>query len=101
MSTLTGHWHVDIEFLRGTARHTVQLEQEGERLRGRYRSTYAEYEATGTVSADGAVELCVPVNHQHVGARYTFRGIASGDAISGELDLGEYWTATWKAKRVQ
>ena len=70
-------------------------------MRGRYRSPYAEYEATGTVSADGAVELHVPVNHQHVGARYAFRGTASGDTIRGELSLGEYWTATWKAKRVQ
>ena len=99
MSALTGHWHVDIDFVRGAARHTLQLEQEGDQLRGRYRSPYAEYEATGTVSADGAVELSVPVAYQHVGARYAFRGTASGDAMSGELDLGEYWTAAWKATR--
>lgn len=99
MSTLSGHWLVNIEFLRGAACHAVQLEQEGEQLRGRYRSPYAEYEATGTASADGAVELHVPVSHQHVGAHYLFRGAAVGEGFAGELWLGEYWTATWRATR--
>ncbi len=30
---------------------------------------------------------------------YRFSGKVSGDSMSGSLDLGEYLTATWTAKR--
>jgi hypothetical protein len=30
---------------------------------------------------------------------YTFDGTISGDSMSGNLDLGEYGSATWKAMR--
>jgi hypothetical protein len=30
---------------------------------------------------------------------YRFRGKVSGDTMSGDLDLGEYRTATWTARR--
>ena len=30
---------------------------------------------------------------------YTFGGTISGDRMSGEVDLGEYGAATWKAWR--
>jgi len=97
MSTLTGHWLLEICFVRGAARCALELEQEGDQLRGRYRSSYAQYPATGAVAADGSVELHVPVSYQHVGTQYTFRGALAGDALCGEVDLGEYWSGTWKA----
>lgn len=99
MKSLTGDWHIDIDFVCGSTRHTAHLEQEGEELKGRYRSPFAEYEVRGRAGGDGAVELHVSVGFQHVGAHYAFRGRVAGDRLAGQLDLGEYWSAAWKATR--
>lgn len=99
MSTATGHWIVDIQFLRGQARHAVQLEQDGDQISGRYRTQYAQYPVTGAVTDGGAIVLHVPVSHEHVGVGYGFHGTLSGDAMCGQLNLGEYWTASWSASK--
>lgn len=100
MKSVAGHWLVDIAFVRGAARHALELEQEGEALRGRYRTQYGEYPVTGALAPDGAVSLHVPVSHEHVGAGYGFGGQVTGDTMSGHLSLGEYWQATWSARLV-
>ena len=98
MGALDGDWQVDIEFLYGRARHAVHLVQTGNDLTGRYRSQYGEHEVSGHVDGDH-VELCVSIHHQHVGARYGFEGELADGAISGAVDLGEYWSGTWTAAR--
>jgi hypothetical protein len=98
MTTLTGDWQIQIHFLLGETRHAARLEQEGETLQGRYRSQYGEHEIQGRIAGD-AVELQVGIHHQRCGTTYAFRGTVAGDAMHGEVGLGEYGRARWEARR--
>ena len=81
------------------ARHALHLEQEGEELSGRYYSPYGDYQVSGRLAPNGTVSFGVPVQHQHVGAHYSFNGSLAGQVMQGEVDLGEYWSGTWRAER--
>ena len=99
MSDLSGSWEVRLEFLLGEARHAMHLGQEGEELKGRYRSQFGEQQVQGRVCGD-EVEMRVGIGYQACGASYGFVGKLAGDVMKGEVDLGEYWTAQWEAKKV-
>jgi hypothetical protein len=98
MSKLTGDWQFEIQFLRGTARHVARLEQSGEELEGRYRAQYGEHELHGRIDGD-TVEMTVGIHYQGCGTTYAFRGTVLGDAMQGEVGLGEYGSARWEARR--
>ena len=99
MSKLSGDWLVELNFVRGEARHAMRLEQEGEALKGCYRSLFGTHEVRGRRQGE-VVEMQVGINYQGVGTTYLFQGTLQGDSMQGEVDLGEYWKATWKAQRV-
>jgi len=99
MSDLSGDWDFKLKFIMGETRHSAHLEQEGEELKGRYRSQFGEQAVQGRVKGE-EVEMRVRINYQHVGATYQFQGKWAGDAMQGEVDLGEYWTAKWEAEKV-
>jgi L-seryl-tRNA(Ser) seleniumtransferase len=56
----------------------------------------------GTIDGD-AVEIRsnLAENAHGDSLSFTFSGKAAGDAISGELDMGEYLKGRWSAKRHQ
>ena len=99
MSQLNGNWNVDLKFIHGEARHAMHLEQEGDALKGRYRALYGEHELRGRVQ-DGVVKIQVGIHYQGVGTTYSFEGKVEGGTMQGEVDLGEYWSATWEAQQV-
>jgi D-glucosaminate-6-phosphate ammonia-lyase len=99
MSDLNGSWDIRLDFLQGEARHSAQLELEGEELKGRYRSQYGEQEIHGRVQGD-AVEMRVGIHYQACGCSYGFKGKVEGDVIRGKVDMGEYWTGSWEARKV-
>jgi hypothetical protein len=96
---LSGEWQLELKFLVGVASHSLQLEQDGTEVRGRYRSQYGEQDITGSVSDDGTIDLRTGVHYQACGAGYTFQGRVDSDTMTGQVDLGEYWTASWRAQR--
>jgi hypothetical protein len=53
---------------------------------------------SGTVEGD---EVHFRSSHPYEGTRFSFefRGKVNGDAMSGDVDLGEYGPARWSAKR--
>ncbi|MGY8825250.1 MAG: hypothetical protein ACKVJG_15155 [Candidatus Latescibacterota bacterium] len=99
MSDLSGAWKIQIRFVRGSAEHSMQVEQSGDEIKGVYRSQYGARDLSGSISA-GKVQLRVPVHYESVGTTYSFSGQLDGDVLRGEVDLGEYWTGTWEAQRV-
>lgn len=99
MSDLSGSWEIKLSFILGEARHSVVLEQEGEELKGKYRSQFGEQEVRGRVRGS-EVEMRVGIYYQHCGATYGFRGKVEGSSIKGEVDLGEYWTGGWEGRKV-
>ena len=98
MYNLNGEWDMRIQFLSGEAQHSLRLEQEGEVLSGAYRSQYGAEPLQGTVQGN-VVQLQTDIRYEGQGVGYRFEGIVNGDEIEGDLDLGEYWQASWKAKK--
>lgn len=99
MDDLSGGWKIQIRFLRGTAEHSMQIEQHGEEIKGVYRAQYGARDLSGTTSVD-SVQWRVPVHYESVGATYTFSGQLDGDVLRGMVNLGEYGTGEWEAHRV-
>ena len=98
-SNLSGGWDVEIKYAASGTTHRLQLQQNGNRLDGIHQGNFLTRDVTGTISGD-TVTLSSNVAERHGDSlNYRFRGKVSGDTLSGDLDLGEYRTATWTARR--
>jgi len=98
-SNLSGHWDVEIKYAASGTTHRLHLQQNGNRLDGIHQGNFLTRDITGTISGD-TVTLSSNVAERHGDSlTYRFRGKVSGDTLSGDLDLGEYRTATWTARR--
>ena len=98
MYDLNGEWDVQIRFLCGGAQHSLRFKQIGDTLSGTYRSQYDAEPLHGTVRGN-VVQLQTNVQYQNQSVAYHFEGLIDGDEIQGSLDLGEYWQASWEAKK--
>ena len=98
-SNLSGGWDVEIKYAASGTTHRLHLQQNGNRLDGIHQGNFLTRDITGTISGD-TVTLSSNVAERHGDSlNYRFRGKVSGDTLSGDLDLGEYRTATWTARR--
>ncbi len=97
---ITGQWRVAITFVASTTTHVLQLRQQGAKIEGSHQGDFDTRDVSG--SMDGArVTLTSRITERTGNAlNYRFTGELSGDTLSGTLDMGEYRSATWTAKRV-
>jgi len=96
---LSGQWDVRIEYASGSSEHTLHLRQQGGQITGSHQGDYVSRELYGAIEGD-AVRLTSSYTEENGdNLSYEFVGTVNGDAISGALDLGEYLTAKWSAKR--
>ena len=73
--------------------------QDGSRLEGTHQGDFLTRDISGTIAGD-AVTLASSVTERHGDAlTYRFAGTVNGDTMSGSLNLGEYLTAKWTARR--
>jgi len=95
---VAGDWRVEIAFCLGSAQHSVHWRQDGEAISGRYQSSYGTHEASGAVNGD---QICFryEMAPRPNSMTATFVGRIEGDRMRGEVDLGEYGSATWSARR--
>lgn len=104
MMDVGGDWQLQVKFLVGKATHALHLQQDAQQIHGRFRSQYGDQEVRGSIDDNGVVQLRSSVHFQACGAPYNFLGSFSGqvdgDSMSGQLSLGEFWTAEWRAERV-
>ena len=94
---VAGSWEVRIGFLRGEARHRLEIRQEGATLSGVHRGCYGEAPLQGVVCGNEIrvrSVLCQGASR----LEYSFRGQVAG-AMEGTVDLGEYGSAQWRAER--
>lgn len=96
---VAGNWTIHIRFLRGEACHAVTLEQDGDRLTGRYRGQFSTSDVQGSVHGT-EIEMRAALRHETSSASYAYTGRVEGDSMRGTVELGEYWTAEWSAERV-
>jgi uncharacterized pyridoxal phosphate-dependent enzyme len=96
---LTGQWEVRVEYAAGRSTHTFHLRQRGREIDGAHQGDFISRELSGTIDGD-AVRIRSVYGEEHGDALvFNFSGTAAGDEIAGTLDMGEYLSATWTAKR--
>jgi len=96
---LTGLWDVRITYAAGSSTHTFFLRQRDRTLDGAHQGDFVSRDLTGTVDGD-AVRIRSTYTERHGDAlTFSFSGKIANDAMSGTLDMGEYLTAAWTAKR--
>jgi len=93
-----GQWDVEISYTRDHAVHTLFLEQKGDKVVGSHRGEFLSGDVRGTV--EGAKLLCRSSHHyEGTSIGYRFEGAVDGDSMRGTVDLGEYGTAPFTARR--
>jgi L-seryl-tRNA(Ser) seleniumtransferase len=99
VTNLSGRWTVAIEYTAGRTSHTLHLQQEGSNLTGTHQGDFVARDIAGTITGS-SVSLASIVTEEHGFAlTYRFTGSLTGDTISGTLNLGEYRSARWTARR--
>jgi L-seryl-tRNA(Ser) seleniumtransferase len=93
-----GQWDMEIDYPVAPARHTLFLEQSGEELSGLHRGDRTGGDVRGWIEGD---RVHLSSRHRWEGAvfGFTFDGKAQGETIIGEVDMGEYFTAPFSARR--
>jgi len=99
-ATVAGQWEVRIEFDRGSATHSLFLEQQGTKLFGTHRGEFYSGDLNGTVAAN---TVHFRSSHPAEGTRlfYDFTGTVDGETMAGKVNLDEYGEALWKAQKHQ
>ena len=97
VATMTGTWAIEATHSAGTSTPTATITQTGEKLSGKYQSTYGEAELVGTIKGADFTFTVELGTEQKVKVVYT--GTLSGDTIKGNLTLGEMGEGTFVGKR--
>ena len=96
---LSGQWDVAIEYAAGRSHHALHLRQRGNEIDGSHQGDFVSRDLSGTIDGD-AVRMRSTYSEDHGDALgFTFSGTVAGDEMTGSLDMGEYLTARWTAKR--
>jgi len=98
--SVAGQWQAEITFLRGSATHTLLLEQHGQDLVGTHQGEFVSGDLNGTVAAN-QVHFRSSQRIQGQRLSYQFTGTVDGDKMAGTVNLGEYGEAQWSAQRHQ
>ena len=96
---LSGQWDVHIDYIASASTHTLHLRQIGSRVEGTHQGDFVSRDLSGTI--DGSrVQLASAYSERHGDSlSFRFTGNIEGDTMAGTLDMGEYLTAKWTAKR--
>jgi uncharacterized pyridoxal phosphate-dependent enzyme len=99
VADISGQWDVQIEYAAGTSKHGLTLRQKGNDVDGAHRGDFMTRDLTGIIDGD-TVRLRSSVGEQTGDAvNYTFSGTVTGDEMGGTLDMGEYLSGRWSARR--
>ena len=95
---VAGRWDVDISFSSSQGRHSLMVEQDGNWLQGAHQGDFSVRDLTGMVEGSDVVIRTIE-RRPGSSITFTFSGTVSGDTMSGQIHMGEYLTATFKATR--
>jgi L-seryl-tRNA(Ser) seleniumtransferase len=95
---IAGVWDLEITYALGTAHHHLMIEQSGTALQGVHEGESLRSNLAGKVQGDHVTIISnQPIQGQVI--HYVFTGVVRRDVISGEVILGEYGSAQWRASR--
>jgi len=95
---LGGRWEVSVQYDAGTAAHKLFLNLNGNKVTGTHFGWALEGKLSGQMSGD-RVKFQSNLPAGGTSLHYTFTGRLDGDAMSGDLEMGEYGKARWTARR--
>lgn len=93
---IAGNWAVEIKYIRGTGEQRFTLQQNEDQLTGTQIGEIYRAKLKGIVHADH-IEITSDMEVPGNSISWTFRGIVTGNNISGSVHMGEYGNATWTA----
>ena len=95
--TLTGTWAFEVHHSAGVSTPTVTITQTGEKLAGKYVSSYGESELTGSIKgADFTFTVEIGTEQK---VRAVYNGTLDGNSVKGSLTMGEMGEGTFTGKR--
>lgn len=98
-ASLIGHWDIKVEYFTGSNLHKLFIDkQDGNWLRGSYKSSFSMQEIAGTIEGN-QIKLLSTYNAPGDSIPFTFSGTLSEEILSGTLYMGEYQSAKFTAKR--
>lgn len=97
-ANVAGEWEITIKFIAGTAHHTADIKQEGEKLSGIYKGEFLEGAIIGTIKGT-SIDFTGFLKHEATPLRFHYTGKIESDIMKGSIEMGEYWTATFTATR--
>lgn len=95
---ISGRWDATIEYFSSTSIHTLNIEQDGNWIRGSHKGDFSVRDLAGTIEAT-EVKLKSTDTQPGDSITYIFSGTVSGDVFSGSIYMGEYRTAKFSARR--
>jgi L-seryl-tRNA(Ser) seleniumtransferase len=97
-AAINGRWDVTIQYESGTAAHKLFLSVNGNKVTGTHFGWALEGKLAGVMNGDRVkFQSHLPAGGQSL--TYGFSGRVEGEAMSGDLELGEYGRARWTARR--
>src|SRR5579864_8250754 len=97
-ANVAGQWDAHLEFVRGSAEHTLVLEQKGPELMGSHHGEILSGDLHGFAAGD-TVQFRAAHRIEGTYLSYAFTGKVDGDIMEGRVALGEYGEAKWTARR--
>jgi L-seryl-tRNA(Ser) seleniumtransferase len=99
-SSVAGQWQLEMLFARGSATHTMLLEQMGSDLVGTHNGEFVTGDLQGKLHAN-QIKFRSSQRIEGQILSYEFNGTVDGDKMGGDVNLGEYGAARWTAQRHQ
>jgi L-seryl-tRNA(Ser) seleniumtransferase len=97
-ANISGAWDLEIEYEVGAARHRLFLLIDGNRIAGTHQGWAYQGDLKGQIDGDRVrFKSTMPADGNVL--TYAFAGSASGHGMSGDVQLGEYGRARWRAVR--
>ena len=95
---VTGDWEMTITTPRGERTQDVHFEQEGEKLTVTMQGRRGEVKGEGTVKGN-EIEWTITRPTPRGEFTMTYTGKIEGDTMSGEVQMGDFGSGEWKAKK--
>ncbi len=96
---VSGQWDVHIDYVASTSTHTLHLRQVGSRVEGTHQGDFVSRDLSGTIDGN-RVQFSSSYTERHGDSlSFRFTGNLTGNEMAGALDMGEYLTGKWSAKR--
>jgi len=98
--SVAGQWEVNLDFVYGSAKHTLLLEQDGAKLVGTHHGEFASGDLSGSIAAN-TLRFQSALGTEGTRVSFQFTGTVEGGKMSGTVALGEYGEARWSAQKHQ